>query len=240
MPLMDEFQEERDKMKDAPLKAKWKYFVDYYLVKTLIIAAVAALVIGIAVTMLLKKDVVLYVALIDFSDLGYSESEIEQPFTRLYVANPRREEIILDAAMLSDASRAESSEPEAYGVSYEDEMRLSMLMATDVDLLLSGEEVVDKYGKNDFLKTLTEVYSAAELQEFDDAGRLKYINGVAYAVRMNDDSFLKMNYAFLGPGKDKAEIYIAFPPGGHIEMALQFLDFLEKHGQVPGASPQAD
>ena len=132
MPLMDEFQEERDKMKDAPLKAKWKYFVDYYLVKTLIIAAVAALVIGIAVTMLLKKDVVLYVALIDFSDLGYSESEIEQPFTRLYVANPRREEIILDAAMLSDASRAESSEPEAYGVSYEDERIASIARPTAI------------------------------------------------------------------------------------------------------------
>lgn len=228
MALMDEFQEERDRIKNAPLKAKLKYFADYYLLKTLIILAVVVLVIGLVITVVTKKECVLYVSLADFTDIGLSESEIRKPFTQLYVADPKKEEIILDCTLQSDVSRAESSEPAAYGVSVEDETRMTMMMAShDVDLLIAGTDIIDKYGENGFLKPLKETYSAAELEAFDEAGRLYYINEEAVALKLEGAKLLWENYVYVGPGRDQAEIYAAFPYGEHTDMALVFVDFLQ-------------
>ncbi len=227
MSLMDEFQEERDKIKNAPLKAKWKYFVDYYLVKTLIILGVVALVIGVIVTILTKKDTVLYVSLVDFVDGGIAESEIKKPFTERYVADPRKEEIVLDCTLQSDYTRSDDAESGVYGVSYEDEMRQTMLMAGDVDLMISGEDALQRYGENGFLKPLKEVYSASDLEGFEQAGRLKYVDGEAMALRLEGVPLLTENYRYVGAGKDQAEIFVSFPHGEHTDMALLFLDFLE-------------
>ncbi|MCR4643417.1 MAG: hypothetical protein K5697_15495 [Lachnospiraceae bacterium] len=224
---MDEFQEERDKIKKAPLKAKLKYFADYYLLKTLIILGVAALVIGVVVTIVTKKDNVLYVTLVDFSDIGLAENEIQRPFTQLYVADPKKEEITLDCILQSDASRAESSEPAVYGISYEDEMRLTMLLANDVDLLIAGTDIIEKYGANDYLMPLQGVYDQAQMEEFEKEGRIYYIDGEAMAVRLEGVELLRQNYVYIGPGRDQAEIYAAFPFGGdHRDMALHFIDFI--------------
>ncbi len=228
MSLMDEFQEERDKIKNAPLKAKLKYFADYYLLKTLIILAVAALVAGVVISIVTKKDTVLYVSLVDFTDLGIAENEIREPFTQLYVADPKKEEIMLDCMLQSDVSRAESSEPAVYGVSIEDETRMTIMMAShDVDLLISGTDIIDKYGENEVLKPLKEVYSAAELEAFEEAGRLYYINEEAVALKLEGAKLLWENYVYVGPGRDKAGIYAAFPYGEHTDMALVFVDFLQ-------------
>ena len=49
---MDEFREEREKIKDASPKQKWKYFKDYYLLKVLIVAAL--LVVAVMIPIELK------------------------------------------------------------------------------------------------------------------------------------------------------------------------------------------
>lgn len=45
MPVMDEFREERESIKNGTLKQKWQYFKDYYLL-TVVIVLVAAIFIG--------------------------------------------------------------------------------------------------------------------------------------------------------------------------------------------------
>ena len=59
MAKMDEFREEREAMKNAPLKDRIAYFWEYNKLETTIAVVAVISVISIAVTILGKKDVLL-------------------------------------------------------------------------------------------------------------------------------------------------------------------------------------
>ncbi len=56
MALMDEFKEEREKIKNASPEKKWKYFKDYYLKWVIAIGIIILVLIVFTVDMLTKKE----------------------------------------------------------------------------------------------------------------------------------------------------------------------------------------
>ena len=56
MAVMDEFREEREALKNADLKTKWQYFLDYYKWWVIGIAAALAFVISMIYSALTAKD----------------------------------------------------------------------------------------------------------------------------------------------------------------------------------------
>jgi hypothetical protein len=55
MPVMDEFKEERETIKNAPFSKKLEYFKDYYLMKTIIAVVTAAILGGFLFSYFSKK-----------------------------------------------------------------------------------------------------------------------------------------------------------------------------------------
>ena len=77
---MDEFKEEREKIKTAPPKAKWQYFKDYYLKWVIGGGLVIAFVLYLLFTIIFHKKEMLYVGLISYLDRGLAEEELIKPF----------------------------------------------------------------------------------------------------------------------------------------------------------------
>ena len=99
MAVMDEFREEREQLRTAPLKVKWQYFKDYYLLWTL----GALLLIGIAAaflySVLTQKEEVFRAVLINRAPSMTAETEVEQAFADSFLTNPKREQIVIDTSI---------------------------------------------------------------------------------------------------------------------------------------------
>ena len=227
MPLMDEFKEEREKIKTAPLKVKWKYFQEYYLKTTIGIIAVVAILVAVLVTTLTHKEEMLYVCLINYDvNLEFNEDDLIIPFEQENLENTKKQEITVDSNenVLGEGKEAASAES-MIRYTYEDEQKITMVIAIgQMDLMISGEDVIDKYVPRDVVKPLDEVYSRAELKKFEDAGLVKYYQGKPVAICMDDSENLNKYYYYVGEKID--HYYAAFTYGAHSDLAKKYLEYL--------------
>ena len=80
MPLMDEFREEREQIKKAPLPQKLQYFKDYYLLPTLFIAFVTIVSILLLRSTIFKRPESLYITMINFTAEDAAEENVKKAF----------------------------------------------------------------------------------------------------------------------------------------------------------------
>ncbi len=73
MPVMDEFQEEREALKNGPLRDRIKYFIYYYKWQTIAVIAVIVLAVTLVHDITTAKDTAFYAAFINSSELENSE-----------------------------------------------------------------------------------------------------------------------------------------------------------------------
>ena len=224
MPVMDEFREEREAIRHAPFAKKWEYFKDYYLLRTIIILFVAGILGSLLYTYISRKNTALYVVLVNFALQQESADELVMPFAGENI-NTRKEAIIIDN---SSYISADANEINFLKYGYEDEQRLfSMVMTGDIDLLISGEDILKRYAQQEWFDDLSGVLDAEQLRSLEAAGALLYWNDRPIAVRVPTSSKLLTCYVYNGEqGKD---IYAGFPAGSlHRELASSFLDYLRE------------
>ena len=226
MPVMDEFKEERETIKNAPFSKKLEYFKDYYLLKTILVLAVLGLLGSLIMNWFSKKEIVLYVTLVNFNLIQESSDGLIAPFAEENI-NTKKEEIFLDS---SSYISSDSNEINFIKYSYEDEQRLfSMVMTGDLDLFISGGDVIARYAEQQWFEDLdtvirTEGMSAAE----EDA--ILYWNGTPVAVKIPESSILMKYYAY--NGNETEAVYAAFPTGStHRRLAVLFLSYLLENGE---------
>ena len=108
---------------------------------------------------------------------------------------------------------------------YEDEQKITMVIAIgQMDLMISGEDIIDKYLPRDIFKSLDEVYSQAELKRLEDAGRVKYYQGTPMAVCVDASENLNKYYYYVGEKTD--HYYAAYTYGAHTDLAKKYLEYL--------------
>ncbi len=219
MPVMGEFREEREAIRNAPFAKKLEYFKDYYLLKTIIILAV----IGLAGTLLYnyfsRKQTALYVVLVNFSAVQESTEEMVTPFAEETI-DTRKEEIIIDS---SSYISSDTNEVNFIKYGYEDEQRLyTMVMNGDIDLLVTGEDVLNRYAEQDWFDDLRIVMDTDDLTSVGE-DRILYWKNVPIGIRIDSTSVLFKYYAY--NGKAGETIYAGFPAGGvHQKTAVEFLN----------------
>jgi len=98
MAVMDEFKEEREKIKTASPKQKWKYFKDYYLMGVLIAVGVLAIVIAVAHSILTHKEDALYVCMVNFAEDEAAQTAITEAFTQRSGIDTKREQIGVESS----------------------------------------------------------------------------------------------------------------------------------------------
>jgi hypothetical protein len=226
MPVMDEFREEREQIKNASPEKKWQYFKDYYLKWVIGGAIGVALVIWFIVSMVTKKDEVLNVLFINFAELDTADAQIEQPFTEQFVQNPKKEMIILDAS--SHIAVGDVSDNMAMvKYTYQDEERLMALAYTGgIDLMISGQDVIERYTEAGWFVSLTDVLDADTIAAYAAEDRVLYYEEIPVAICMDTAELFNANYVYNGEGTPS--LYAAFGGGSeHVALAVEFLKFIQ-------------
>ncbi|MCR5294613.1 MAG: hypothetical protein K6E30_05495 [Lachnospiraceae bacterium] len=223
MAVMDEFKEEREAIRHASLSKKFGYFKDYYLIPLLIGLAAAAFIIALAWSVLSQKEEVLYVSLINFADLGEADAAVKEPFEEAYI-NSRKEKITVDRSIYISSNPNEANFVK-YG--YEDEQKLlTLTMTGSIDLLVSGEDIIERYAAQGMFEDLREIAGEDWLAPYEEAGKLLYYGDLPVALSLRDSEIF--NGAYYYSGEEDAGVYAAFPAGAaRRELALSFLEFLQ-------------
>lgn len=180
MAVMDEFKEERAKMKEEPFQKRWEYFWDYH--KTHVIAGI--FVFFLAVTFLhdtlTQKDNVFMAAFVDcVSDETKTEAYTQEVMDLMEI-DTSKEAIVLDTSFhVSSANTADASATEVLMV---------RIAAGELDTLLSGETMFGRYALSEIYYDLREVLTPEQLAYYEDS--FFYIDNAALQYDLTDTSEL--------------------------------------------------
>lgn len=162
MPVMDEFQEERESIKNAGVKAKWQYFLDYY--KWYVIGGVAIFLFLFFMIrdMVNSKDWAFYGFLIN----GYSSEEAGDAFVQDF-AEYAQLDMENYTADIDDSLRIDIN---AY-----DEMTMTSvnklvvyMAAADVDFIAADPATFEHYASTDNFFDITTILSDEQQQKYSD------------------------------------------------------------------------
>lgn len=161
MPLMDEFKEEREQIKNAPFKKKLEYFWEYNKLKVFIVTFLVIMLSSMIYHAVTQKDAALWVAMIDCLQDDALAAEYQANLAEALEVNTAREEVILDASyLLSGATDfADNSLTEA----------LSVRVATgEIDAFMAGEEFFSAYAVGDVFVDLRTILSPEDITYYED------------------------------------------------------------------------
>lgn len=159
MPVMDEFREEREALRHGTPKEKISYFV-YYYKWHVIIAVFVIIAVSVFVNQLLsRRDTAFYIALINAVDIAPTEPE-EDSFAKYSGINTDKEAVVYDTDMLIDFN---SMSP----ISIESAQKFVVyLAAAEMDVVVSGEDVIQKYAHNETFYDLTKFLTDEQIEKY--------------------------------------------------------------------------
>lgn len=186
MPVMDEFREEREALKHGTPKEKFSYFMDYYKWHV-IIAVCAIIVVSVLVNQILsRKDTAFYVALINGVDTLSTESE-DDPFSQYSGVDTGKLTVVYDTSMLIDFNSMSDLSIESA------QKFVVFLSAAEMDVVISGEDIIRKYAHNKTFYDLTKFLTEEQFEEYKP-----YFYYMDYAVVEQLDTALgEFDYEFV-------------------------------------------
>ncbi len=253
MAVMDEFQKERDMIKEAPLKDRIEYFYDYYKWHVIVALIVIAVFGSVVVDVITNKEVALAVTLINnytYEDDGY-DALIEE-YAELVGIDLETQEIYIDNEYYLDFVEEDYDHVEALTALY------ALVSANAVDVFASDQDTLARLAYKDMLLPLEDCFSEEFLEEYADC--IVYIDGVvqeelyeigldldysgeypdyvsgdpegmedpiAIGIIFEYDSILGVSGAYLG---DYGVIGIA-STSESIEYAMEFIEYVIQEGE---------
>ena len=163
MPVMDEFREEREALKNADLKTKWKYFLDYYKWWAIGIAAVLAFVISMIYYAVTSKDNALSGYFLNTYAIEENTPSFITGFAETAGIDLKEYEIMLDSSLKYDSTNV--YDQNTYATS---QKIMVTIAAGDVDFIVADEESFEYYGTTDTFHDLRDIYTEEELEKFKD------------------------------------------------------------------------
>ncbi|MCD8325328.1 MAG: hypothetical protein LUC90_01215 [Lachnospiraceae bacterium] len=157
MAVMDEFKEERDKIKNGTFKEKWKYFWDYYhwhvIGGTLGLIAVIWIVFDVTH----QDESVLFVELLNCATV-YDDSEYVSSVEE-FIGVEKGQSLTIEAGLDVTEDTEEYTSFELLAV---------RLAARELDVMVADEETLCGYAEEDALIDLTTVMSEEQLERYSD------------------------------------------------------------------------
>lgn len=197
MPVMDEFREEREALKNADLKTKWMYFLDYYKWHTIgIIAGIIAVISFI------------------YSAVTAKDTAFNAYFVNTYADTVKSEAFVNDFAAFAqiDLNEYYATIDTSMQMSIDslDEMTISSserimvtIAAGEVDFLAADEKTFSTYGTPDTMYDLREFFTEEELEKYKDYIYYVDMEEVRRKQKILDegfvDSYVPKEYDHLAP-----------------------------------------
>lgn len=162
MPVMDEFREEREALKNANFKTKWQYFLDYYKWPVIITAAIVISVISIIYTIITAKDYALNGYFLNtYADTDKSEAFQEILCEDLGIDSSKYMIYIDSSLNFTRGSFDESTYASSQKI-------MATMAASDTDFLAADEDAFAYYATTDTFFDLREIYTDEELTEYSE------------------------------------------------------------------------
>lgn len=169
MAAMDEFKDERESVKNKPLKYRIAYFWDYY--KWYVIGGIAAVIVIVSTIkgIVTAKDTAVYAAMINYTEnVDYSDDVFED-FLKMNDVDPKKNMINLDTTLYLTESGWSPADVQSV-------QKLSVLLAAgDLDSIVTGAPYFQKYAYQGYLTDLRDVCDEDELKSIE--GDIYYIDG---------------------------------------------------------------
>lgn len=160
MPLMDEFKEEREQIKNRSLKEKLSYFWDYYKWHVLGTAIGICVVVSLIHTFLTQKETAYYSAFVNMAETWDSE-EYKMNFATAAGVNLKKEAIYFDANMRIDFNAMDQATLSTT------QKLLVFISGKELDSLLGDRAVMNRYAYNEVLVDLREFLTAEEMAKYE-------------------------------------------------------------------------
>lgn len=162
MAVMDEFREEREALKNADFKTKWRYFLDYYkwhaIVTVLVIVAVISYIYGVVTA----KDSALFGYFLN----TYENSETSEEFNNSLAEGLN---IDLDQYTVTIDSTLQISTSEMTETTISSAEKLMVTIAAkEVDFVAANQETFLQYATTDTFFDLREIFTEEELEKYQD------------------------------------------------------------------------
>ena len=160
MAVMDEFKEERERMKSQPFKVRFAYFWDYHKFHVLIAAFVLFFVIDLGYSWLTQKDTAFMAMFINC----YADEEKTEAYTTALTEkmaiDTKEEEIRLDYSVHITGD----------GTDYETSQLVGVRMAArEVDVMVTDETTFEGYTKSDAFLDLSQVLTPEQYEYYKDS-----------------------------------------------------------------------
>lgn len=160
MPVMDEFKEEREALKNGTTKEKLTYFWDYYkwhVIGTLLAILFVASMIHNYVT---KKDVALYAVILNSADQATSEEYANQVAEHLAI-DTKEYEVLFDTSMYVDFNKMDENTIAS------SQKIMVYITAAELDVMVTDTASLQHYSYNDTFYDLRDILSAEQLEKYE-------------------------------------------------------------------------
>jgi hypothetical protein len=176
MPVMSEFQAERDTIKTAPFKKKMEYVWEYYkwpiIIGSFIILSVASFII----TKLTEKELTYYVCMLNAAEIpdeGYitlstSGQRHGTNFLTQIGLDPEEYEVVTDSSIYIDPDASDEYTYQAAQKFY------TYISTGQIDAIITDETSINRYAYLEYLHDLRGFLTPQQLEQYKD--RLFYID----------------------------------------------------------------
>lgn len=249
MPVMDEFKEEREKIKNGSLQDKAKYFWCYYKYHTIAALCAIGLIILLIHDMVTQKDSAFFAALLNCVSLGGEDvtTPFIEDFTEYAGIDLNEYQVTVDSTM--DLSTDAANEL----ATSSSQRLLVYTSAGELDVIVGGEDVFPTQANQGMFYDLREILTEEQIARYES---LFYYVDQAYIDLLDSDESYDIDFVMPeAPDPDKPEemeepvpvgIYVTdcdrltdvyyfsgdyaaigvMINSSHVETSLQFIDYL--------------
>lgn len=219
MPVMDEFKEERAKLKDASAKEKLNYFWYYYKWHVIIAAAAVVLLVSLIHDIVTRKDTAFHVAVINHASLTGAAENYTGELADYLGIDTAEEEVVIDSTY-----RISFSAYSRQSINSSEKL-MAQAASGSLDSMISDEESFAQYAQNFFFLDLTSVLSK---EEIDSLKPYLYYSEtddgiVPLGVYLDNCTQFLETYR---PADNTRSVFGIVANTEHTELAVRFLHFL--------------
>lgn len=160
MPLMDEFKEERDEIKQRSFKERMAYFWDYYKWHVIGTAVGILVVASLLNSFLNRKEMAYYSAFVNMAQTIYSE-DYKSAFAEKAGLNSKKQAVYFDSDLRIDYTKMDEMTSSSI------QKIMVYVAAGDMDSMVGDLETTNRYAYNGVFADLRDFLTEEEFQKYE-------------------------------------------------------------------------
>ena len=162
MPLMDEFKEERESIKNADFKTKWNYFWDYYKKETIAVICVVFFLVTIIYSVVTSKDIAFYAAMVNSTAVLQEDITAFQEDYMAYAGIDPKEYIVqMDNSLMSTDTPKSELEMNA------SQKLMVYTSVGQLDVIVTGSDTFPYQASQGIFYDLREILTEEQLAKYE-------------------------------------------------------------------------